>query len=624
MRQSIRRSVILGIALGFIAMLFGGWATAVLAIIAGTLVGFLAPKRDRANVQDRLIQAGVGGLIASAIVVLGGQIFDGGFLFGQGLGDAAKLADHPIEIVGTAALLAILLGPLSAIGMTWIQSQRDRKLVQRLNLIVLLVFLVIFPFVNQAAHLNWLASLIFAEIYVLLALGLNIVVGYAGLLDLGYAAFFAIGAYTTGLLSSPSSSIDFHIDFWILIWIAAGMAAIFGLLLGAPTLGLRGDYLAIVTLGFGEIVPVAFQQLIHITLKEPITCSVIPAIQILFGGTPAPCPPNLVWLDKFNLTRGVQGIAPIVPPTLPIITPDDQGPLLIFKLVLMVAAIGLLAYLFRRKQLRNQAAGKSNRGTLIGLGLALAAAVLIFVPFPHPDPAAGFPAQATNFVLDTVQPGAFRSDNPTSWYFLILGLMVLTIFLVRRLKDSRLGRTWMAVREDELAANQMGVNLVRTKLMAFAMGATFSGFAGAFYGAYVSGVFPDIFSFSVSVIILCAVVLGGLGNITGVIFGALIILLNDGLILKAFQNLLIGLQTHVLLPATAGNPELQQFIQANLDPVKYRFLMLGLVLVVVMAVRPEGLLPSRERAEELHASEDDKIEEIEAKLKATPDKVESS
>ncbi|HZY44870.1 MAG TPA: branched-chain amino acid ABC transporter permease, partial [Anaerolineae bacterium] len=320
MRQTIRRSVILGIALGLIALLFGGWVPAVLAVVAGTLVGFLAPKRDRASVEDRLIQAGVGGLIASAIIVLGGQLFDGGFLFAQGLGDAAKLTDHPADIVSSAALLAIILGPLSAIGMTWIQSRRDRKLVQRLNLIVLLVFLFIFPFVNQAAHLNWLASLIFAEIYVLLALGLNIVVGYAGLLDLGYAAFFAIGAYTTGLLSSPTSPIHLQVNFWILIWLAAGMAAVFGLLLGAPTLGLRGDYLAIVTLGFGEIVPVAFQQLIHITIKEPITCSVIPAIQILFGGTPSPCPPNLVWLDKFNLTYGIQGIAPIIPPTLPIIT----------------------------------------------------------------------------------------------------------------------------------------------------------------------------------------------------------------------------------------------------------------------------------------------------------------
>jgi branched-chain amino acid transport system permease protein len=206
---------------------------------------------------------------------------------------------------------------------------------------------------------------------------------------------------------------------------------------------------------------------------------------------------------------------------------------------------------------------------------------------------------------------------------LIMGLCGLTIFLIRRLKDSRLGRAWMAIREDELAANQMGVNLVRTKLLAFAMGATFSGFAGAFYGAYVNGIFPNVFDFSASVIILCAVVLGGLGNITGVIFGALIILVSDRLILVQFQNLLNGLQTQVLLPAAANDPTLQQFIRANLDPVKYRFLLLGLVLVIVMALRPEGLLPSRERAEELHVAEEDKIEEIEAKMKTAPDTEES-
>jgi ABC-type branched-subunit amino acid transport system permease subunit len=470
--------------------------------------------------------------------------------------------------------------------------------------------------------LNWLASLIFAEIYVLLALGLNIVVGYAGLLDLGYAAFFAIGAYTTGLLSAPvASSLHVSVNFWIVIWLSAGMAALFGFLLGAPTLRLRGDYLAIVTLGFGEIVPVAFQWLIHITIKEPFTCWIIPGIQRLFGAQPSvQC---ITLLDKFDLTSGVKGISPIDPPILPIISPADTGFLLFIKIVVMVFAIGLIAYLFRRSQVHNQAAGKGNRTLVIVTILALMITMIIFVPIPRMDPAAGAPAAATNFVLDTVQPGPFRSDNPTSWYFLIMGLCGLTIFLIRRLKDSRLGRAWMAIREDELAANQMGVNLVRTKLLAFAMGATFSGFAGAFYGAYVNGIFPNVFDFSASVIILCAVVLGGLGNITGVIFGALIILVSDRLILVQFQNLLNGLQTQVLLPAAANDPTLQQFIRANLDPVKYRFLLLGLVLVIVMALRPEGLLPSRERAEELHVAEEDKIEEIEAKMKTAPDTEES-
>jgi ABC-type branched-subunit amino acid transport system permease subunit len=609
-KQSIRRGLILGFAMGFITILFGGWVPTVLAVIAGTLLGFMAPTNNRLTLKDRMIRTGTSALIASLIIALAGQIFDGGFLFSQGLADAAVLSDHPTELANAAALLAVILGPLSAIGMIWIQGRRDRKLIQRLNFIVLLAFLVIFPFVDQAVRLNWLSSFIFAEIYVLLALGLNIVVGYAGLLDLGYAAFFAIGAYTTGLLSSPASPFGVHVNFWLLIWIAAGMAAIFGLLLGAPTLGLRGDYLAIVTLGFGEIVPVAFQWLIHITIKEPFTCWIIPAFQSLFGAQPTTqC---ITLLDQYNLTYGVKGINPIDSPVLPILTPTDQGIVLILKIAIMVIVIGLIAFFFRRGQLRNQIAKTSNRNATIGAIIALVIAVIVFIPIPRlGDPAVANPV---NFVLDTVQPGPFRSDNPTSWYFLIMGLCALTIFLIRRLKDSRVGRAWMAIREDELAANQMGINLVRTKLMAFAMGATFAGFAGAFYGAYVSGIFPNVFDFSASVIVLCAVVLGGLGNITGVIFGALIILVNDRLFLVAFQTLLNGLQIHVLLPSTS-DPVMQKFIRANLDPTIYRYMLLGLVLVLVMAIRPEGLLPSRERAEELHAAEEDKIEEIEAKMK---------
>ncbi len=622
MRPSIRRGTILGVALGFLAVLFGGWSPAVLAVIAGTLLGFLAPATAGASSQDRLTRNGVGALIASTLIMLGGQIYDGGFLLKRGLADVAVMSTHPPEVANTAALLAVILGPLCAIGMTWLQNLRNHKLAQRLNLIVLVFFLVAFPFVEQAARLNWLATLIFAEIYVLLALGLNIVVGYAGLLDLGYAAFFAIGAYTTGLLSSPTSTFQVHVNFWLLIWLSAGMAAIFGFLLGAPTLGLRGDYLAIVTLGFGEIVPVAFQQLIHITIKEPFTCWIIPAFQNLFGAqSTVQC---ITLLNQYNLTLGNKGIKPIDPPVLPIISPNDQGIALIVKIALMVIAVGAIAYLFRRAQVRNQVNSKSNRRAVIGAVVGLVIAIIVFVPIPPLDANAGAISAVANSVLATVQPGAFESARPISWYFLILGLSVLTIFLIRRLKDSRLGRAWMAIREDELAANQMGVNLVRTKLLAFAMGATFSGFAGAFYGAYVSGIFPNVFDFSVSVIVLSAVVLGGLGNLTGVIFGALIIMINDRLVLVQFQNLLNGLQTQVLLPAAANDPALREFIRANLDPVKYRFLLLGLVLVLVMAIRPEGLVPSRERAEELHASEEDKIEEIEAKMKATPDKVDPS
>jgi branched-chain amino acid transport system permease protein len=159
-----------------------------------------------------------------------------------------------------------------------------------------------------------------------------------------------------------------------------------------------------------------------------------------------------------------------------------------------------------------------------------------------------------------------------------------------------------AIREDELAANQMGVDLVHTKLTAFAFGAAIAGLAGAFYSAYVSAVFPDGFGFGTSVIIVAAIVLGGIGSIPGNILGALIIFLADLLFLKQFQNVLNGLQVHVLMPSIPDQA-VRGFIIANFDPVKYRFLLLGLVLVLVMAFRPEGLLPTREQRMQFHAEE---------------------
>ena len=448
----------------------------------------------------------------------------------------------------------------------------------------------------------------------LLALGLNIVVGFAGLLDLGYAAFFAIGAYTTGLMSAPLH--DIHVNFWILIWLSAIVAAFFGILLGTPTLRLRGDYLAIVTLGFGEIVPVAFTQLIKITIKEPITCYFVPLISRLTGGQPAvQC---LVLVDNFNLTAGVKGVSPIDRPVLPIITPVDNGPVLVIKLAVIAILVGLVAFLFMRSRRR----GKQSKWAMLGYGIALAAIIIAFVPFPHPAAVANpDPVTATvTVIMNTVQPGPLVSDNPIAWYFLMLALLGLSLVLIFRLRDSRLGRTWTAIREDELAANQMGVNLVRTKLLAFAMGATFSGFAGAFYGAYYNGIFPSVFEFTASVIILCAVVLGGVGNVTGVILGALIIMVMDNLVLKQLQAVLNGLQTNVLLPAAGSDLAAKQFIQANLDPVKYRYLLLGLTLVIVMAFRPEGILPSREQRAELHRAEEtgETPDQLEAETAPTP------
>ena len=181
----------------------------------------------------------------------------------------------------------------------------------------------------------------------------------------------------------------------------------------------------------------------------------------------------------------------------------------------------------------------------------------------------------------------------------ILLLVVFAYFMISRLRDSRLGRAWNALREDELAASAMGINLVKTKLSAFAMGATFSGFAGAFYAAYISAIFPSVFDFSVSVIILCMVILGGLGNMTGVILGAIIIMSADRLYLPQLAQVLKGFLNTFVLPRIAI-PQLADFLATSLDPIQMRLFLFGLTLVVMMIVRPEGLIPDKTHQAELH------------------------
>jgi ABC-type branched-subunit amino acid transport system permease subunit len=582
MTKTIKRGILVGLASGFVAMLFGGWSILALSILGGLLLGFTAGSLGIGGRAPSRRDVVVMALIFTVLTAIGGIIFD------TGLADAAVMTDHPPEVTFPAAIIGIVLGTLAALGMAVVQALPDKRRVRNLNYAVFAAVIVIYPFVDQALKLNWAATIVFAGIYVLLSLGLDVVAGYAGLLNLGYAAFFGFGAYATALLSS--NQLGVHVNFWLLLWVAAGVAALFGLALGAPTLGLKGDYIAIITLGFGEIVPVAFQQLIKITIKEPITCLILPAIQSIGGGQPtAQC---LVLAQDFNLTAGVRGINPIDRPMLPIITPADSPLSVIIKAAVMVILIGLIFFFFRRHQLRG---GMTLWKGLI-YGLAAAIVVLLFVPIPHSDEGLLAP------IWNTVQPGQFSSDNLLPWYFLLLALIGFVIFIKLRLKNSRLGRAWTAIREDELAANQMGVNLVHTKLTAFAVGAAFAGLAGAFYAAYVSAVFPDIFGFGASIIILSAIVLGGLGSIPGNILGAMIIFVADLLLLKQFQSLLNGLQTHVLMPSITDSA-VRGFIQANLDPVKYRFLLLGLVLVLVMAFRPEGLLPTREQRMQFHAEE---------------------
>lgn len=496
-----KQGITFGIFAGMLTFLFGGLSNAVIGSLMGVGLGLaICSNFERKDPKGIAKAAAPTGLVAGAILVIFGIIQN--YAIEPALGKAP--AELGIVIIGN------LIGFLGAAGFASLVASLHglpQKEENKWRMILLAVLIVAFPFVDKFTELRWTAQIIFALIFVILGLGLNIVVGYAGLLDLGYAAFFAIGAYTTGILSSPVHGIQ--MNFWLVIWIAAAMAALWGIMLGAPTLPLRGDYLAIVTLGFGEIVPVLFKNLIDVTIKEPFTCWILPMFKIQTS-----C---ITFVEHADLTLGEKGISPIGRPSLPII-------------------------------------------------------------------------------------GEFESSNPVTWYFLIIAIILLSVFIIRRLRDSRLGRAWMAIREDELAAAQMGINPVKTKLMAFAMGATFSGFAGAFYAAYIRGIFPSVFDFSASIMILCVVILGGIGNINGVIVGGLVLMTADRLFLPALKDFLSLLLTHTVLPSIS-DPVVQLAVKDNTNPILYRFLLFGLTLVIMMSVRPEGLIPNEQVRAELHADE---------------------
>ena len=341
--------------------------------------------------------------------------------------------------------------------------------------LALAITLAVLPLVVGLAGNAWVRMLDFALLYIMLALGLNIVVGYAGLLDLGYVAFYAVGAYLYALLSSPHLIENFewiaallpgglHSPVWLVIPLAALLAAAFGVMLGAPTLRLRGDYLAIVTLGFGEI------------------------IRIFLNNLNAP----------LNITNGPQGLSNIDP-----------------------VRIG-------------------------GLDLSK-------------------PLEIGGFTLESVQ----------LYYYLFLLLTVIVILITIRLQNSRMGRAWMAIREDEVAAKAMGINTRNVKLLAFAIGASFGGVSGAMFASFQGFVSPESFVLSESVVIVAMVVLGGMGHVPGVILGAILLYAIPEVLrylAKPAQELLFG--TEVVAPEAL------------------RMLVFGLAMVLIMLRRPEGLWPA--------------------------------
>jgi len=337
------------------------------------------------------------------------------------------------------------------------------------------VALLILPLLAQQAGNAWVRIIDIALLYVLLALGLNIVVGYAGLLDLGYVAFYAVGAYMFGLLASPHLVENFasikvafpggmHAPIWVVIPLGAALAGLFGVLLGAPTLKLRGDYLAIVTLGFGEIIRVFMNN-----LDAPV-----------------------------NITNGPKGISQL------------------------------------------------DSISFFGLNLGKKVEVL-----------------------------GFEVASVSLYYYLFLALVVLSVVICSRLENSRIGRAWMAIREDEIAAKAMGINTRNMKLLAFGMGATFGGVSGVMFASFQGFISPESFSLQESIMIVAMVVLGGIGHIPGVIMGAVL--------LSALPE---------VLRYVAG--PLQTMTGGRLDAAILRQLLIALAMIAIMLSRPRGLWPSPE------------------------------
>jgi len=342
------------------------------------------------------------------------------------------------------------------------------------------VGLLVAPLILQSFGNAWVRIADMALLYVMLALGLNIVVGYAGLLDMGYVAFFAIGSYMYGLLASPHLTDNFpaiaamfpnglHMPIWVIIPASAGLAALFGVLLGAPTLRLRGDYLAIVTLGFGEIIRVFMNN-----LDNPI-----------------------------NITNGPKGMGEI--------------------------------------------------DALSFFGMSFGKRLDVF---------------------------GYEISSVTLYYYLFLVLVLFSVLISHRLQLSRIGRAWMAIREDEIAAKAMGINTRNMKLLAFGMGATFGGVSGTMFASFQGFISPESFSLMESIMIVAMIVLGGIGHLPGVILGAVA--------LSALPE---------VLRYVAG--PLQSLTDGRLDASILRQLLIALAMISIMLLRPRGLWPSPEHGKSL-------------------------
>ncbi len=517
-----------------LAFIMGGWQIMITAVLAGVLIGLSSRHGAGTVLRSALIGVGAG------VIIVAVTHFHNTTL--------ASLPGQEVIVPESMTIQTYLLAIVACVGFSaltaFIHNMQNERTRQLSFLAMLFVIAFAFPFFEQCpglawepgnfhfanmadgcsvkSNLTWIGPVIVMFIYGLQAMGLNIVAGYAGLLDLGYVAFFAIGAYTMGLMNSEQllNQIGFpqkdvwelwlKLGFWLVIPIAAAAAALAGMLFGAPTLRLRGDYLAIVTLGFGEIVPIVVKNLYAVKIFEPVSLFIA---QITGKTGPVMEQAALCFVGCFgkpiDVTAGTKGISPIYAPQI-------------------------LGYTFKVGE---------------------------YVP----------------------------------WYFVALILLAVSAFFIFRLRASRIGRAWVSVREDELAANAMGIDLVRTKLTAFIIGAMFSGFAGAFYASFTSFISPDAFDFTISVIILAMVILGGSGNITGVLLGSSIVMLIDRVLLDRVKVIINGVLQGVIFKGVEAGP-LSSFLGSLTDATAYKILLFGLILVIMMKVRPQGILPEQTAA----------------------------
>jgi len=417
--------------------------------VLGALTAGLAllPARVRQPITLALIVVMFTGLLQELLRVMLGGWGDFGKLF------TWMFADRGLSVPGAIVLFIVVAG----VNFLW-GTQRERvnqrvsvlppagqRTLRWTSLALVIVVMVVLPRVLGPYPSE---VMVLTGIYALMGLGLNIVVGFAGLLDLGYVAFFAIGAYIMGVLSSPEIGwLGIHLTFWEALLFCVGGALLAGIILGAPVLGMRGDYLAIVTLGFGEIIRL-------VALSD--------------------------WLKPY--IGGSNGITRIPKPWV----------------------------------------------------------------------------------------GPWELADSQSLYYLVIAGCLLVAFVSTRLKDSRMGRTWMAMREDEDVAEAMGIHLVSTKLLAFATGAAFSGLAGAIFASKLTSIYPHSFQLMVSINVLCVVIVGGMGSVPGAVVGALILV---------------------------GAPELLR------EFAEYRYWFYGLLLVIMMLTKPEGFVPEATRRRELREAE---------------------